>query len=227
MRQSSQVHSDRRHSRSEKETRINYAMTSLQPSFRYATSGLLFAALAFQTAARADHLPERLLAQGNPEISLAGINLKTTKLDGVIRKYGPPTRELRVPNNPTWTGYLWEFPHAKLEIGVNGVSSGTQIEDVYIEGTATGTLASTGRGLRLGDDIATLQRIYGNNFELSSRSADAPRTRTEFTGVTGAHHTATVQWRSDEFTLTVGFNDEGKVTAMWLILPECYPDGCD
>ena len=49
----------------------------------------------------------------------------------------------------------------------------------------------------------------------------------EFTGVTVANPSVTIQWRSEDFTLTVGFDDNGKVIAMWLIKPECYPGGCE
>ena len=86
---------------------------------RYATLVFLFSFLLCQAPAKADHLPDRLLAAGKPEITLAGINLKTSKLDDVIRMYGQPTRKIEVPNSPVWTGYVWELPHAKLELSVN------------------------------------------------------------------------------------------------------------
>lgn len=189
---------------------------------RYIASGLLllFSFLAGQVSAYADHLPEHLLATGKPETTLAGISLKTAKWSDVIRRYGHPTREERAPNNPTWTGYVWELPHAKLEVGVDRGGSSTRIEDIYVEGTANGRVGSTGRGLRLGAGLEALKRIYGNRFELHTLRNDPSEKRMEFSGVTVADQRATLQWRSEEFTLTVGFDAQGKVIAMWLILPE-------
>lgn len=197
---------------------------------RYAALGfcsLLFSFILFQSTAKADHLPDQLLASGKPETTLAGINLKTTTLNDVIRMYGPPTREENVSNNQTWTGYVWELPHAKIELGVNRGSSGTQIESIYVEGTAHGQVGSTGRGLKLGDDIKKLTRIYGSNYEIATLRNDPSENRVEFTGVTVANQRVTIEWRLEEFTLTVGLDGKGKVIAMWLILPECYPGACE
>jgi hypothetical protein len=199
----------------------------MELSVRYATWVFALFLLLCQAPAEADHLPERLLAAGKPEITLAGINLKTSKLNDVIRMYGQPTRQREVPNNPSWTGYVWELPYAKLELGVNRGSSGTQIGSIYVEGTANGQVGSTGRGLKLGDGIKTLKRIYGNHFMLRTLRSDSSAKRMEFTGVSVANQRATIQWRLEEFTLTVGFDVHGKVIAMWLILPECYPRDCE
>jgi hypothetical protein len=168
---------------------------------------ILMLILAVPTAA--DHLPDKLLASGKPEKILAAINLEKTKLDDVVRMYGPPTREVKVPNNPSWTGYVWETTRAKLEVSVNRGPAGHAIGDVYIEGTDSGPMGSTGRGLRLGDEMHTLKRIYGSRFELSHPSADSLRSRREFAGV-AADRRVNVQWKSQEFTLTIGFNVRGK-----------------
>jgi hypothetical protein len=171
---------------------------------------------------KADHLPENLLASGKPETKLAGINLRTAKLNDVVRMYGRPTREVKAPNNPSWTGYVWELPEAKLEVGVSGDASGARIDDIYVEGTAKGLVGSTGRGLKLGDGIKTIRRIYGSRYELT-RLGNEPRNRMEFTGVTVANQRVTIQWGSEDFTFTIGIGSNGKIIAMWLMLPECYP----
>jgi hypothetical protein len=185
---------------------------------------ILMLILAGPTAA--DHLPEKLLATGQPEKILAAINLEKTKFDDVVRMYGPPTREVKVPNNPAWTGYVWETARAKLEVSVNRGPAGDAIGDVYIEGTDSGPMGSTGRGLRLGDDMRTLKRIYGSRFEVSHPSGASLRNRKEFAGV-AADRQVDVQWKSQEFTLTIGFNVRGKIMALWLVPPECYPGECE
>jgi hypothetical protein len=177
-----------------------------------------------QASASADHLPEELLASGKPETILAGIDLKTTKLKDVMRKYGSPARE------KSWisgTGYVWQLPHAKIELSVNRGRLGTQIRAIYIEGTASESVGSTGRGLKLGDDVKKLKRIYGGKFELQTLRNEPSENRIEFTGVSVANQRITIQWRLEDFTLTVGFDGNGKIIAMWLILPECYPGGCE
>ena len=187
----------------------------------------LLSFLLFQSTAKADHLPEESIASGKPEITLAGINLKSTTLKDVIRMYGSPTRQKKAFNNPHWTGYVWELPHAKLELGVSSGPSGTRIRNIYVEGTTDGQVGTTGRGLKLGDDINKLKRIYGNQFVLQKLANEHSKNRIEFTGVDVANQRATFQWREEDFTFTAGLDDKGIINAMWLILPECYPRGCE
>jgi len=188
---------------------------------------LLFTISMFCVNARADHLPEKLRSKGTPETTLAGINLKTTKLNDVISMYGPPTREKIAKNNPYWIGYVWELPQTKLEVSVDHGPNGTQIHDVYIEGRGNGHVVTSGSGLAIGDNINTIERIYGRIYQRRTLGKNISEKRTEFTGVTDANQRITFQWSSEEFTLSLGLDSNGNVSAMWLILPECYPDGCD
>ncbi len=194
---------------------------------KYVKLSLLLSFLLFFGTAQADHLPENLLASGQPETTLASINLKATKLTDVIKMYGPPMLEEKTSRDPDWTSYIWKLPNAKLEVEVHSGPSGTQITDVYVEGTVNGPVGSTGRGLQLGDDIKTLERIYGNKFKLSTLRNDSSEKREDFMGVMGVNKRVTIQWDLEEFTLTVGLDNKGKISAMWLILPEWYPDGCE
>ena len=173
----------------------------------------------------ADHLPEELLADGKPETKLAGIDLTHDNLDRVVQMYGKPKREVKVPNNPSWTGYVWELPEVKIELGVISGPSGKHIRDVYIEGTAAGKSASTGRGLKLGDHISAIKRVYGAKLQI--QKGNPSEQRREFTGIGAVSQRIKLQWASQEFTLTAGLNDAGRIIALWLILPECYPDPCE
>ena len=181
----------------------------------------------FQGAANADHLPDDLLATGKPETTLAGINLVSTKLADVLRMYGPPARQTTVPNNPSWTGYIWNLPNAKLELGVDRDGSAVQITDIYVEGSDKGKVGSTGRGIHLGEHIEDLKRIYGDRLMVQAVHADPSKPRMEFSGVTAAQRRAVFQWKSEEFTLTAGLDSDDRIIALWLILPECYPGGCE
>jgi hypothetical protein len=198
----------------------------MNQSAKWCPLGIALTLFMCQVPARADHLPEELLASGKPEIALAGINLKTTKFKDVIRMYGQPTRKKQVGNDASWTGYIWELPGAKLEVGVIQDKAGPKIYDIYVEGTARGKVGSTGRGLKFGDSIKTIKSIYGSRFELSNLGKESPKEREEFTGVTVANKRVTMQWKKEDFTLTVGLDNAGRVSAMWLILPECY-GGCE
>lgn len=197
--------------------------------YKYLKYSFLSALLLAVGSAYADHLPDAMLAKGKPEVELAGINLEKSKLDDVIRRYGQPAHKLNAPNNPAWAGYSWEMPHAKLEVNVEEGPKGAEITDIYIAGTSDAEVGLSGQGLKIGDTLTDLKRIYGPLFELSAPNRNPSGVRDPFTGVQekSEYQVATLQWQSWDFTLRVGFNAAGKVDAMWLILPECYPSGCD
>ncbi len=191
--------------------------------------GLLFLS---GVVAIADHLPANLQAHGKPENTLAGINLEASTPDEVRRKFGPPTRSVKVPNNPGWTGYLWQTASILLEVEVTKGRTTDYVDRVTIvrmngeSPTSVWTIPppSTGRGLRLGDTLDTLKSLYGNRFQLS-KQASVPATTDPFLSVPG-NETAVVQWTPIEFTLTAGFDSLGRIVALRLSPPECYPGGC-
>src|ERR1700730_9037267 len=91
--------------------------------------------LVFLLSAFSDHLPPELLARGTPERTLAGITLGKSKISDVTRIYGPPTRQVRVPNNPEWTGYIWERSSSKIEVDFEHERQGDFADYVYVQGT--------------------------------------------------------------------------------------------
>jgi hypothetical protein len=182
--------------------------------------------------ATADHLPAKLQARGEPENTLAGINLESSTPDEVRRKFGPPSKTVTAPNNPGWTGYLWQTANTRLEVEVTKGRTRDYVDRVTIvqlngaSPTAVWTIPppSTGRGLKLGDTVATLKRIYGDRFQLSKQAkvaADA-----EPFGSLPGSRLAMVQWTPIEFTLMAGLDGDGKIVAMQLSPPECFPGGC-
>jgi hypothetical protein len=180
----------------------------------------------FQAAA--DHLPEKLLARGKPETVLAGVDLRTATPAAVLRQFGPPTRTIRVPNNPGWTGYLWDKEGVRLEIEVSQGKRGDYIDTVTVvrlgNATRPESPPATGAGLRLGDSLDRLKQLYGDRLQML-RQAPVPVSTGPFE-LTPGSQIAVLQWSSLEFTLTAGLDAEGKVVALRLRPPECYPGGC-
>lgn len=184
------------------------------------------ATLLLLTPAIADHLPPKLLARGTPERTLARVTFGKTTLTQIIHTYGSPTRRLKVPNNPTWSGYIWESPNGRLEIGVDEGPKGASIGSVYVDGNGRNRTGVTGAGLKLGDNLMALKRIYGNRFKSVEMPSFRPGDRKDFMGVPGIHQIF-LQWRSEEFSLIVGLDQAGKIIGMELFPPECFPDPCE
>src|SRR5277367_2160557 len=105
----------------------------------------------------ADHLPAKLLARGKPENTLAGINLEHDNPADVLQKLGSPTKKITVPNNPQWTGYLWDTASLRLEVEVTrgkdrdytGNVTVVRLGDAPGTASTTASRESTGRGLKL------------------------------------------------------------------------------
>jgi hypothetical protein len=183
--------------------------------------------------AGADHLPANLLAKGKRDTVLAGIDLASSNPDEVRRKFGPPTKTVKAPNNPGWTGYLWQASNTLLEVEVTKGKTRDYVDTVTVvrrngeTPTSVWTIPPpmTGRGLKLGDTIAELTMVYGSKFKFS-KQAKVPVDTDPFLAVAGSE-TAVVQWAQLEFTLTAGFDEHGQIIALRLSPPECYPGGCE
>jgi hypothetical protein len=167
-----------------------------------------------------------------PETTLAGISFETAKPEEVLRRLGPPTKTVRVPNNPYWAGYLWQTANTRIEVEVSKGRARDYIETVTLvrlNGESPASLwkapeASTGQGLKLGDTLDALKKIYGSRLQVSKQAPVPPDTE-PFLSVPWVE-TATVQWTPMEFTLTAGLDAEGKIIALRLRPPSCYPGGC-
>jgi hypothetical protein len=179
----------------------------------------------------ADHLPAKLQARSKPENTLAGINLEHDDAAEVLKILGPPTKKVTVPNNPQWTGYLWDMGNVRLEVEVTRGKSKDYLGQLTVirlgGGSSVATPATretTGRGLKLGDTLDGLKSLYGSRFQLS-KQANVPADTDPFLSVPGVQ-TVVVQWAAIEFTLTAGFDSQGRIIALRLSPPECYPGGC-
>jgi hypothetical protein len=193
---------------------------------------IVLALLTVALASFADHLPAKLLALGKPETTLAGINLESTSPDEVLRRLGPPTKTVTVPNNPYWAGYLWQTANLRIEVEVTHSKTKKYVGAVTIvrmSGESPTSVwkipdAATGRGLKLGDSLDSVKSIYGSKLRVSKQEP-VPADAAPFSSIPGVEM-VTLQWKSMEFTLTAGLDAEGKIIALRLQPPECYPGGC-
>lgn len=161
--------------------------------------------LLFTIICNADHLPPELQARGRPEKKLARIHLERTKLADVIMMYGKPSRVVKQPSPPdiALTDYYWNLSQGKLHL----LLVQNYISLVEVEGSAGSAWLQTGRGLKLGDNLDDLRRIYGPRYKVRKiPSANI--------------HDVMVQWRSKEFSLIVDMDKKGRIKRLSLSAPE-------
>ena len=161
--------------------------------------------LLFTIVCNADHLPPELQARGRPEKKLARIHLEQTKLADVIRMYGKPSKVEKQPSPPdiALTDYYWNLSKGRLHL----LMVQDYISLVEVEGSAGSAWLQTGRGLRIGDNLDDLRRIYGPRYKVRNiPSANI--------------HDVMVQWRSKEFSLIVELDKKGRIKKLSLSAPE-------
>jgi hypothetical protein len=164
----------------------------------------------------ADHLPPELQARGTPETRLAGIPLGRSKVSEVIRMYGKPAEIIHHPPPPGLKAvdeyeYFWKRRGMRLRLlfdDRSGIKGGEYISLVEVEGSrAFGAYGRTGQGLKLGDGLADLRRIYGRKY-LETKKPEL-----------NIHHVM-IQWRREEFSLVAEFDDRGRIKKLSLLAPE-------
>ena len=165
-------------------------------------SAIVLSVLFLGGMVRADHLPDSLLAGGRPENVLAGIDLEHTTLAQVVSKWGQPTTVQE-------EDYYWDKGTFKLHLIIESTKEqGEYIAAIEIEGNKfPDSLGRTGRGLRLGDSLRDLIRIYGKKFQ---------RHRVPLYDV----DEVSIQWRREEITLDAQFDSRGKIKILTLLAPE-------
>jgi hypothetical protein len=90
----------------------------------------------------------------------------------------------------------------------NETKNGEYIALIEVEGSQpTGRIHGTGRGLKLGDDLADVRRIYGPRYKVRNK----PKLNI---------HDVMIQWRVEEFSLVAELNKKGKITKLSLFAPE-------
>jgi len=179
------------------------------------TLALLIGLVGLGNVGRADHLPDNLLARGRPETRLARINLKDVKLADIIRRYGKPNRvkawESDRPDFSSSYDYRWLRPGLKLHVVVERLPrKDPDWEVVTLVEVSSGTsrkVGRTGRGLKLGDTLSDLKRLYGFRFH----ERNIPKLK--------LHHVM-IQWRREEYSLVATLDRHNRISGLTLVAPE-------
>ena len=107
--------------------------------------------------------------------------------------------------------YYWVKSGIKLHLVVyrgSKTKSGEYIALIEVEGSrAKDMIGRTGSGLKIGDGLADLRRIYGKRFE----ERNLPKLNI---------HDVMIQWRSEEFSLVAELDERKKIKKLSLFAPE-------
>jgi hypothetical protein len=171
-------------------------------------AGLIF----FASAGRADHLADRLKASGKPEMTLAGIRLtERTRLKDVIRLYGKPTRmkawESSDPGFSSSYDYYWVKRALNLRVVVERLPGLESVGSIEVNEGTGGKIGRTGKGLRIGQSLNDLRRLYGHRYSLR----DIPKLKI---------HDVMLQWRHKEYSLVATLDRHNRITGLSLCAPE-------
>ncbi|HEU4835054.1 MAG TPA: hypothetical protein VFS90_11585 [Pyrinomonadaceae bacterium] len=157
----------------------------------------------------ADHLEPKDQARGKPEKTLAGINLDRSSISDVIKLYGKPSRVRKEPKPPGLNvvdihHYYWTRGSTKLHVVMYSEYMGF----IEVQGPpGSSRMVRTGRGLKIGDDLADVRRIYGPRFKVRN----IPHLKI---------HDLMIQWRTKEYSLVAGLDQKGRIKSMVLSAPE-------
>jgi|SRR5690349_22300903 len=164
---------------------------------------------SFVSVSHADHLPLKDQARGKPEKILAGITLDRSRISDVIKLYGKPSKITKEPKEPDLnvvetSHYYWIKGSTRLHLLVYG----DYIALIEVQTSPTsGQLVRTGRGLKIGDDLADVRRIYGPRFKVRNM----PDLKI---------HDVMIQWRAEEFSLVAELDSTGRIKSLSLSGPE-------
>ncbi len=171
----------------------------------FRNSGVVLSLLLFGSTCSADHLPTELQARGRPEKKLARIHLERTKLADVVRMYGKPSKVEKQPSSAdiAMTDYYWNLSKGRLHL----LMVQNYISLIEVEGSAESSRLQTGSGLKIGDDLGDLKRIYGPRYKLRSIPSLSI-------------HDVMIQWHSEEFSLVAELDKKGRIKKLSLFSPE-------
>lgn len=162
-----------------------------------------FAACFSATHSLADHLPDSKLAQGESESLLCGVKPAFTAMNDILSKLGEP-RSIE-PRKEDKVNVTYQWSRGPLLIQVNTYQYGDYLNrnpvSVEVEGSDPDGFCRTGRGLKLEDSLADLQRLYGERYSVRKTGK--------------GKREITIQW-SDLTTLYVFLSKDGHVEAIEL-----------
>ena len=162
------------------------------------------------SSVRADHLADVLPAKGKTERQLAGIMLtEKTRLSDITRLYGKPTRhkawESGNPKVSSQYEYYWIRAGLNLHVQIERWPGLERVSFVEVNAVPR-KVGGTGRGLRVGDTLRHLKRLYGSSFKVR----DIPKL-----GI----HDVMLQWRSG-YSLYANLDRNNRIISLGLSAPE-------
>ncbi len=157
----------------------------------------------------ADELPAREQAKGKPEKILAGINIDRSRISDIIKLYGKPAKVSTDPKPPNLNvvethHYYWSKGSTRLHVAMYGEYMGF----IEVKGAPSSSqIVRTGKGLKIGDDLADVRRIYGPIFKVRN----IPHLKI---------HDMMIQWRTQEYSLVADLDEKGRIKSLILSAPE-------
>ncbi len=179
---------------------------------RWFISILVLSLSGFCQSAHADHLPDELLARGRPETRLAGIDLRRVKLAGIIRRYGKPSDVKAWESGDSKVAssydYYWNNRGLRLKVVIQRLPGLEYVSFIEVTGPKTRTrIGATGAGLKLGDSLSDLKRLYGHR--LKERNIQKLKI-----------HDVMIQWHREEYSLVATLDRHNRITGLSLAAPE-------
>jgi hypothetical protein len=122
---------------------------------------LMLFLLLSPTPVMSDHLPQDLLAKGEAEKTLCGIDVNKSHASDLLARFGKPITYEKYPATKDAAEITWNRGGSRIHVYVNidNVTYGVEISG------SPASDATTGRGLSLGQTLADLKRVYGGRFE--------------------------------------------------------------
>jgi hypothetical protein len=170
----------------------------------------LAAFLLLAGRATADHQPEWLIAKSKPEKVLMGISIEDDATVGQLKKrFGAKPAVEHDKDFPNEATYTWESGGVTVCV-TTLFRSGTPVDRqvvyaVQISGRNASALAKTARGLKLGDGLDDIVRIYGHRY-----ACDFDRR------MSNESLTVAITFEN-ETKLSAGFSDAGTIISLALV----------
>jgi hypothetical protein len=145
-----------------------------------------------------DHNPENEISKGRAENRLANIILMKSKLADVIKIYGKPSR---IESDE----YYWQ--HSDWTMRLIFETPNDPVVNIDVRGrNIPKHIGVTGSGLKIGDSLLTLRKIYGTRYD----ERNLPNIRI---------HDVMIEWE-EGVSLVAEMDAAGKIVSLSLSAPE-------
>ena len=171
------------------------------------TTGIALFIWSCALTIKAEDLPRDERQKGTHETTLSEVDVYKDTIAVVVSSLGRPNKTIETQDTSIVAGgrdFIWKRDGVRLVVGTwNDKGNESTPYSVEVWGPhSNGLLGSTGRGLKLGDTLRAIIRIYGRRFAIYKFSDG----RTQ----------VTLQWR-DNTTLYVYLDRSGHIDHMHLL----------